>query len=306
MEKLADKVVALNAGVYPALASDARKSARELDASDNIDVNLVQLHLLESYERCRACDVDAKLQAFLQQDGEIQVFTQRPESLARRAQDIFADTFRYLPNQQDILILADRDRRVSELLAAPELVFGLAAKIRLKVGVSLDENSCGTNVVDLALRHNAEFILPGNLHYCEIFQPWCWAAVPVIDGQGVAVGCVAIATDYQPYWLRRERLALARLMARELGCVLLNWSDGPESEAVPKISLPSSTTVTLSLRQRQVLVLFAQGLSYKQIARELGINSTKTVEEYLDAVRVKFKASSRRACIQCAMKSGLL
>lgn len=61
----------------------------------------------------------------------------------------------------------------------------------------------------------------------------------------------------------------------------------------------------LTARQQQVLILFAQGMSYKEIAREIGISSYKTVEDHLDAVREKLQVSHRRECIHKAMSLGL-
>lgn len=304
----AEKLVALNSSHHPAWSSEIRKDAPDPDTSDNRRLDLSQRQLLESYERCRMLGIDTALQSFTDVPScTIPVFVHRTENFVSRAREIFSDTFRYLPNRQDIFILADDRRCVLELHTAPELSLGIATKHQLRIGASFDEYNCGTNVVDLSLRHHAEFILPGNLHYCQVFQPWCWAAVPIVDRDGVTVGCIAVATDHQPYWLRSERLALVRLMVRELIGGIRYQSSNAESEmALPEPLRQRSPTVILSPRQQQVLALFAQGLSYKKIARALGLGSAKTVEEHLDAVRTKLNAKHRRECIQKAMTLGLL
>lgn len=223
--------------------------------------------------------------------------------MVRYANVVFADTYRYLPNRNDILILTDSRRQVIAMFAPDETLRRVAHAMQLRPGASFQELSCGTNALDLALRHRCDVILPGDRHYCDLFRPWCWVATPIFDTHHRVVACLGIALPYRPAWLRSERLALARLIAKELehassGMLTADGGSPPPNQAVE--------SVTLSPRQRQVLSLFAQGMSYKQIARQIGITSTKTVEEHLDAVRDKLKTKSRRACIKRALDLGLL
>jgi len=61
----------------------------------------------------------------------------------------------------------------------------------------------------------------------------------------------------------------------------------------------------LSPREREVLVLVAQGLANKEVARELGIRTT-TVKNHVHAVLTKLGATSRREAVQRAFERGLL
>ncbi len=53
-------------------------------------------------------------------------------------------------------------------------------------------------------------------------------------------------------------------------------------------------------------MLFSQGLSYKKIAQDLQLQSVKTIQEHLDAVRTKLGATNRRDCIRKAIEQGLI
>jgi transcriptional regulator EpsA len=62
----------------------------------------------------------------------------------------------------------------------------------------------------------------------------------------------------------------------------------------------------LTARQKEILILFSQGLTYKQIAEKLQVRSHKTIEQHLDSVRLKLSVKTRRECIQKAVNLGLL
>lgn len=102
-----------------------------------------------------------------------------------------------------------------------------------------------------------------------------------------------------------DQLALVDLLLRELEVHRRSQSqDTPKLAAKQRIH--STHTVVLTQRQQQVLVLFSQGLSYKQIAMQIGIRSPKAVENHLDAVRRKLSVPNRRECIRKALEVGLI
>ena len=171
------------------------------------------------------------------------------------------------------------------LWSRPEIV-SAAALIGLRAGASLAEDSAGTNAVALALAAQGPVILKGEEHLCRIFHDWTCVAAPVISADGTLIGCLDISAPEGPI---HEKLALARSIAREIGRLVGN-----------KISFGGIT-----IRQREVLALFAHGMSYKGIGSVLGI-SIKTVEEHLDAVRIKMGMKNRRACIKKAIELGIL
>lgn len=73
------------------------------------------------------------------------------------------------------------------------------------------------------------------------------------------------------------------------------------------VSIPVSErcAVPLSDQQTACLKLLAMGCTYKLIAKELGL-SAKTVEHYLDAVKLKLNCESRSDLIMQAVERGLV
>jgi two-component system response regulator NreC len=61
----------------------------------------------------------------------------------------------------------------------------------------------------------------------------------------------------------------------------------------------------ISEREREILALFARGLTHRQIAEELGLR-VKTVETYRSRLGDRFGARSRADLVRCAREMGLL
>jgi two-component system, NarL family, response regulator NreC len=73
-------------------------------------------------------------------------------------------------------------------------------------------------------------------------------------------------------------------------------------------SAPPSTAANarpMSDRERQVLALFAQGLTHRQIADRLGVR-VKTVETYRSRLGDRFGVRSREELVRCALDLGLV
>jgi two-component system, NarL family, response regulator NreC len=76
----------------------------------------------------------------------------------------------------------------------------------------------------------------------------------------------------------------------------------PEGLARSAATVPSTL---LSQREKQVLILLAQGLRYRAIAEKLGV-SVKTVETYRTRLRQKLGFKSRADIIRFAFESGIM
>jgi two-component system response regulator NreC len=68
---------------------------------------------------------------------------------------------------------------------------------------------------------------------------------------------------------------------------------------------PRDSGRPLSDREREILALFASGLTHRQIAAQLKL-SVKTVETYRSRLGDRFGARSRGELVQCARELGLL
>lgn len=200
-----------------------------------------------------------------------------------------------------LLLLTEAHGWILSTASDPAILEYVAAQHRFHVGASLSETSCGTNALALALRHGRSTALQGTQHYCTWFHDCATAATPMVSNKGKVTGCVGIVAPLDGH--SGDHVALARCLARELQPLAEPAARGLKGRALP----PAGERATmLTARQTQALRLFAQGLSYKVIARQMGITSTKTVEEHIDAARAKLRTVSRRECIQKATELGLL
>jgi DNA-binding NarL/FixJ family response regulator len=83
-------------------------------------------------------------------------------------------------------------------------------------------------------------------------------------------------------------------MAERLACLFAAFSGGPAQQAFP----------TLTAREREVLDLLAQGLSYRQIAQRLFVTD-KTVRNHVGSIFAKLQVHDRAAAIVRARDAGL-
>lgn len=250
--------------------------------------------LENSYARCIASHVPRDLTRIAALQA-VSPLAGQHYALAAYARLLFSETHQCLSDQRGLLLLTDPDAMIIELYARPEILQILAQQHGISVGVRLGEDTCGTNAVVLGLRYRAGVALRSSQHFCRLFQDWYSVAMPLICGDGRCMGCVSMATEDGDTIM--EAAALVKFMAEDLNRFC---------QANQSLFSSGDSPARLTQRQQQVLERFAQGMSYKEIARSLGIRSVKTIEEHLDAVRGKLHASCRRECIRRAAELGLL
>jgi LuxR family transcriptional regulator, transcriptional regulator of spore coat protein len=68
---------------------------------------------------------------------------------------------------------------------------------------------------------------------------------------------------------------------------------------------PISGVPLLTVREKQVLELIAQGLSAKEVAQEIDI-APRTVERHIENIRLKLRARNRTHMVALALEIGLL
>jgi LuxR family transcriptional regulator, transcriptional regulator of spore coat protein len=68
---------------------------------------------------------------------------------------------------------------------------------------------------------------------------------------------------------------------------------------------PISGVPLLTVREKQVLELIAQGLSAKEVAQEIDI-APRTVERHIENIRLKLRARNRTHMVTLALEIGLL
>ena len=268
--------------------------------------------LAQSYRDCEQAHLrrETKTVRYALLGEGLREFLAYHANLIAYAHLLFSDIHRDLADQNEIFILTDVNARLMEIHSHPQVLESVITQRGIRPGALLSEESCGTNAVALALRYKDKAIVRGEQHYCQLFKDWYSVAVPVFGVDGTVAGCVDISTSKDSPL--GEKLALAKCLANELhgffkgNVVHEHGKNDVNHDFNHKQLRQRPYQVELTERQQQVLFLFAQGVSYKQIARELGITSTKTVEQHLDAVRSKLGAKCRRECIQRATEIGLL
>ena len=82
-------------------------------------------------------------------------------------------------------------------------------------------------------------------------------------------------------------------------------SSFPPAEAPARVSAAPAAGRPLSKREQQVLELFAEGRTLRQVADILGVRA-KTVETYRSRLGDKFRVRSRAELVVSAREMGLL
>ena len=253
------------------------------------------VRLLESYRRCEQAGVPRDRETLNPStDPDAIDLRMRRPALLEFARTLFRDAADYIVGPRPLFLVTGAQARVALAVSADDDAGQAAQQVGLGVGSSLAEEDIGTTASGLALRFVGPAVVCGDEHFCRVFRDWCCAAVPVGDGNGGLLGSLIVST--QGICDVGEKLALAYSLSRAL----------TEFDRANVRGAASTLMVQLTDRQQQVLKLFAEGLSYKQIAKQLNVTSRKTIEDHLDAIRAKLGAASRRECIRRAIDLGLL
>jgi PAS domain S-box-containing protein len=146
----------------------------------------------------------------------------------------------------------------------------------------------------------------------------CWEALAAIDEQGALVchaGCSCARLAREGWPVPRKTLLVKtrdhssrRPLAVSTICV---DHDGRElflhvlEPATPVSSLQVPARVALTPRQREVLMLVADGYSARQIARRLEL-AEPTVRNHIRAILVELRVHSQLAAVARARKLGLV
>jgi transcriptional regulator of acetoin/glycerol metabolism len=247
--------------------------------------------LVDSYRRCEEAGVarGRETLAVPERDAGFLAYLARQRRLHAFIERVVAEAGPHLPSPR-LMLLTDREARIELLMTARKSPDGVEP-CGIAIGASLAESTAGTTAVALALRHRAPVTVTGPQHFCACWREWSCYAAPILEGETSVRGCLALVSPNGV--LGATHAALVEFLAREV-------------QHFAAARSATNNGVALTSRQLQVLSLFAEGLSYKQIAKELNVRSRKTIEDHLDAIRAKLGTASRRECIRRAIELGLL
>lgn len=264
-------------------------------------------YIAESHARCEGYDISPKrdLEPNRLEDPGLSLLLQNNRYVISFSHLLFSDIYADLQDDNCAFILTDENAFILDVCASSEALSYYKEKYGVAIGASLAEHSAGTTAAALALLYNRPCILQGDDHFSLKFREWHTVGAPVTDSTGNPSYSVSLCshTDCDI----NAKLALVRCLAKEIKGMCCY----PDPPGVPKNTADSHTSGYkaaggLTARQTEALQLFTMGLSYKEIAREMGLKSVKTVEEHLDAVKLKFGVTNRRQCIRYAAELGLL
>ncbi len=295
-------------GRFPAtVGSDLLKTVY-----DDVERSIRETRINASQERC----VDQTLPRNLDHPKTVLTGRHLRDLLHRDAHLIyysnmlFSEITAELGHTKRILFVVDNAGYVVHIASDPDILESMTRDNGIDIGASLAESSCGTNAVDLAMRHRQPFVLCGEEHYCALFSDWRCVATPIVDSHGKLVAVIQVSSDNST--LISINALLVKLVARELqnlysiGAIHRSLYPHPANSFGQNAEWPETERPpNLTDRQLEVLELYAHGMSYKEIARKLNVTSVKTVSEHLDAARRKLSASSRRQAIEKAVALGL-
>ncbi len=240
--------------------------------------SLVRPEILRSWTRSEATVPTTVTHAPLTDESETESIW-RDSPLQVAVASVEADLRRTAEDGDLVLAVTDAETRVLWTYGG-RVMRGKAESVNFVPGARWDDQSVGTNALDLANRHGQPSMVFSAEHYAPIVHNWvCWAA-PVFDPtSGTQLGVIDLSTT----WDRTHPigLATARVMARLIESAMPRthqYADRtPEAAGEPGLVLTLLGTADVRLdgqrlllnrRQTEVLALLAlhpEGLSLEQL-----------------------------------------
>ena len=240
--------------------------------------SLVRPEILRSWTRSEATVPMTVTHAPLADESETESIW-RDSPLQVAVASVEADLRRTAEDGDLVLAVTDAETRVLWTYGG-RVMRGKAESVNFVPGARWDDQSVGTNALDLANRHGEPSMVFSAEHYAPIVHNWvCWAA-PVFDPtSGTQLGVIDLSTT----WDRTHPigLATARVMARLIESAMPRTHQyaaaEPEAAGEPGLVLTLLGTADVRLdgqrlllnrRQTEVLALLAlhpEGLSLEQL-----------------------------------------
>ncbi len=239
---------------------------------------LVRPEILRSWARSEATVPTTVTHAPLLDESETESIW-RDSPLAKAVSNVEADLRRTAEDGDLVLAVTDAQTRVLWTYGG-RVMRRSAESVNFVPGARWDDESVGTNALDLANRLSQPSMVFSAEHYAPIVHNWvCWAA-PVFDPtSGTQLGVIDLSTT----WDRTHPigLATARVMARLIESAMPHThqyvAETPELSDEPGLVLTLLGTADVHLdgqrlllnrRQTEILALLAlhpEGLSLEQL-----------------------------------------
>lgn len=156
-------------------------------------------------------------------------------------------------------------------------------------GVSLAEDSCGTNAVALAMKLGEPVYLQPEQHYCYFMRDWYGCAIPLFRANQI-VGQLCVSSLQQPF--SKEMLVIIELLAEKVQSGIQSY-------------VPESDQVSLTDQQREILRYLSQGLPEKAVAGEMNL-SIHTIKYHKKNILHQLDAQCTSEAIVKAIRLGII
>lgn len=164
--------------------------------------------ILRSWQRCAALGLspDATVATLARPLSASQ------QTLLNWVRSAIEDLYQFIDQPGFVVLLADAQGLALDLQGDPRILEQVRS-YGLRHGASLAEEHIGTNAVDLALREAQPIQTIGAEHYCTCFHDLVFAAAPLFDVAGQALGSLAIVTRARAAHPHLLALAIAAAQA---------------------------------------------------------------------------------------------
>ncbi len=167
-------------------------------------------------------------------------------------------------------------------------------KSRLTAGISLTEESIGTNSVSLCMALNIPINILPQHHYCDLLSE-CYEYCIPLSCNSKTIGYIVIITTTQP--LKPELIAITNL----IGYKICNEYYKLEKQSFINKNAPGR----LNGKQVEILKLMAKGLTDYAISKEMNL-SISTVKYHKHSMFKKYNATtSTQAIVKAIMFKNL-
>lgn len=135
-----------------------------------------------SHARCRAFGIrsDIKRPKKGLSSGDLPHLLKKEKALVEKAARVITPFYYSGALREHLYILTDRELTILNIYADQDFLTQCTL-IGMERGISLTEESCGTNAFSLAKMANHMIVLGGSDHYAELFHDWWSVAGPIRD-----------------------------------------------------------------------------------------------------------------------------
>ncbi|WP_084213563.1 LuxR family transcriptional regulator [Thermicanus aegyptius] len=112
--------------------------------------------------------------------GDLPHLLKKEKALLEKAAQVITPFYYSGELREHLYILTDRELTILNIYADQDF-FSQCTLVGMERGISLTEESCGTNAFSLAKMANHMIVLGGSDHYAELFDDWWSVAGPIRD-----------------------------------------------------------------------------------------------------------------------------